>query len=183
MDSPDFARFIWEKQMEQENVQRRLHVSSTLIDSNWASLSKVPLDVSPMQVHSHRILCVDDDVLGTTMRAEILREHGYSVVVYHSPFEVTRCDLSVFNLAILDFEMPGLNGRELMLRMRELGARFPIVLLTGCLATLSNEDRALFSGCIDKGMPMDRVLETIANFLDPNQRPDYGSLQRSTSSP
>jgi hypothetical protein len=41
------------------------------------------------------------------MRAEILKEHGHSVVVFHSPLEATRCDLSMFNLAILDFEMPG----------------------------------------------------------------------------
>jgi CheY-like chemotaxis protein len=40
----------------------------------------------------------------------------------------------MFNLAIVDFEMPGLDGRELLLRMRALGARFPIV-LTGRLAT------------------------------------------------
>jgi hypothetical protein len=40
------------------------------------------------------------------MRAEILKEHGFSVVVFHSFLEVARCDLSTFNLAILDFEMP-----------------------------------------------------------------------------
>jgi CheY-like chemotaxis protein len=174
MDSPDFAGFIWEKRMKQENVEQSLHVSNALMDSNWVSFNKVPLDVSPVQVHKHRILCVDDEVLGTTMRAEILKEHGYSVVVLHSPLEATRCDLSMFNLAILDFEMPWLNGRELLLRMRALGASFPIVLLTGRLATLSHEDRVLFSQCIDKGMPMDRLLDTVANFLDPNQSPDFG---------
>jgi CheY-like chemotaxis protein len=99
----------------------------------------------------------------------------YSVVVFHTPLEATRCDLSMFNLAILDFEMPWLNGRELLLRMRALGARFPIVLLTGRLATLSHGDRILFSRCIEKDMPMDLLLDTITNFLDPNQGPDYGS--------
>lgn len=81
----------------------------------------MPVDVAPVRIHKRRILCVDDDVLGTTMRAEILKEHGFSVVVFHSPLEVTRCDLSTFNLAILDFEMPGLNGRELLLRIRARG--------------------------------------------------------------
>jgi CheY-like chemotaxis protein len=109
------------------------------------------------------------------MRADILREHGYSVVVYHSPLEATRCDLSMFNLAILDFEMPGLNGRQLFMRIRAMGARFPIVLLTGCLEALSREDRSLFSRCLDKAMPMHYLLDTIAEFLDPNQIPDFGS--------
>lgn len=161
--------------MEQISVKRRLRLSDTLIDGYRLGANKGPLHVSPVQSHKHCILCVDDDILGTTMRAEILSEHGYSVVVFHSPLAATRCDLSMFNLAILDFEMPGLNGRELLLRMRALGARFPMVLLTGCLEALSREDCALFARCIDKSMPMHYILNTIAEFLDPNQVPDYGS--------
>jgi CheY-like chemotaxis protein len=116
------------------------------------------------------------------MRAEILEESGYSVVVFHSPLEATRCDLSTFSLAILDFEMPGLNGRELFLRIRAKGARFPIVLLTGYLAGLSHEDCVLFARCIDKSMPIDYLLDTIAEFLNPNQGSDYGSRQTHISS-
>ena len=161
--------------VKQENVQRSLYLSDDPIDCDRVSVNKFSVDVSPAAVHKHRILCVDDDVLGTTMRAEILEESGYSVVVFHSPLEAARCDLSTFNLAILDFEMPGLNGRELLLRIRAMGARFPIVLLTGCLADLSREDCVLFSRCIDKSMPIHHLLVTIEEFLDPNQGPDYGS--------
>ena len=160
---------------ETEKRPTELYLSNGLIESDQVSVNKMPVDVSPAQIHKQRILCVDDDVLGTTMRAEILKEHGFSVVVFHSPLEVTRCDLSAFNLAILDFEMPGLNGRELLLRIRAMGARFPIVLLTGCLAGLSHEDCVLFARCIDKSMPIHYLLNTIAEFLDPNQGPDYGS--------
>jgi CheY-like chemotaxis protein len=161
--------------VKQENFQRRLYLPNGLIDSDQVSINKMPVDVSPVRIHKQRILCVDDDVLGTTMRAEILKEHGFSVVVFHSPLEVTRYDLSAFNLAILDFEMPGLNGRELLLRIRAMGARFPIVLLTGHLAGLSHEDCVLFARCIDKSMPIHYLLNTIAEFLDPNRGPDYGS--------
>ena len=133
------------------------------------------VNAPPKECNQHRILCVDDEILGTTVRAEILRKQGYSVVIYHSPLEVLRCDLSMFDLAILDFQMPGLNGREVLLRMRTLGARFPIVLLTGDLEALSDEDRVLFARCVDKGRPIRRLLDTIAEFLDPNQVPDYGS--------
>ena len=135
---------------------------------------KTPLNASPGQFHKHRILCVDDEIIGTTMRGEILKEHGHSVVLYHCPLAVLRCDLSMFDLAVLDFQMPGLNGRELFLRMRALGARFPIVLLTGCVDALSYEDRVLFARCINKGTPIQRLLETIAEFLDPDQVPDCG---------
>ena len=158
--------------MKQENVQRGLWLSDGLINSDRVGFNKTRVDVSLAPVHKRRILCVDDDVLGSTMRAEILEESGYSVVVFHSPLEATRCDLSTFSLAILDFEMPGLNGRELLLRIRAMGARFPIVLLTGCLAGLSHENCVLFARCIDKSMPINYLLDTIAEFLDPNQPPD-----------
>jgi CheY-like chemotaxis protein len=133
--------------------------------------------MEPKAFHEHRILCVDDEIIGTKVRGEILKEHGYSVVLYHCPISVLNCNFSMFDLAILDFQMPGLNGRELFLRMRALGARFPILLLTGCLDILSYEDRVLFTRCLDKGMPIERLLETIAEFLGPNQVPDYGARQ------
>lgn len=120
-----------------------------------------------------RILCVDDEPLGTRLRGEVLEEHGYSVTIYNLPLDVLRCDFSNFDIAILDFQMPELNGRDLLLRMRALGVRFPIVLLTGCVDALSYEDRVLFARCIDKAEPITSLLDTIAEFLDPNQTPDF----------
>ena len=122
-----------------------------------------------------RILCVDDEIEGTRMRGQILEEEGYSVVLYHTPLAALRCDLSMFSLAILDFQMPELNGRELLLRMRALGARFPIVLLSGSVDSLSHENRFLFARCIDKGAPIRRLLETIAEFIGKDQIPDSGA--------
>jgi CheY-like chemotaxis protein len=128
-----------------------------------------------MQIRKHCILCVDDEVVGTRIRGEILEGHGYSVVLYHCPLAALHCDFSIFDLAVLDFQMPGLNGRELFLRMRALGARFPIVLLTGSVNVLSHEDQVLFARCIDKGRPIQCLLETIAEFLDSSQIPDFGT--------
>jgi CheY-like chemotaxis protein len=139
-------------------------------DHHW-----ITRDKTPSSVQQQRILCVDDETEGTRMRGEILEEEGYSVVLYHSPLEVLRSDLSMFNLAILDFEMPELNGRELLLRMRALGARFPIVLLTGSVDSLSLENRVLFARCIDKGAPIQCLIETIAEFIGTDQIPDFGS--------
>ena len=137
-----------------------------------AGVKEAPVSTSTAQGCKHRILCVDDEIAGTRIRGELLEEHGYSVVLFHSPLAVLRCDLSLFDLAVLDFQMPGLSGRDLLLRMRALGARFPVVLLTGAVDALSCEDRVLFARCIDKGRPIQHLLETIAEFLDPNQTPD-----------
>jgi CheY-like chemotaxis protein len=125
--------------------------------------------------HGQRILFVDDDSVGLRVRGELFEELGYSVVLCDSPAVALSCDLSTFDLGVLDFHMPELNGRELLLRMRAAGGRFPIILLTGYLDFLDRENRVLFARCIDKGEPIQRLLDCIAQLLDPNQLPDYGT--------
>jgi CheY-like chemotaxis protein len=155
-------------------MKHSIDVQSTLLHRGDPG-QRTPLDTKVVQRCRYQILCVDDEIAGTQTRAEILEKHGYAAVFYHHPLAVLSCDLSVFALAVLDFQMPGLNGRELFLRMRALGARFPIVLLTGGVDLLSYEDRVLFARCIDKDMPVKCLLDTIAEFLDPNQVPDFGT--------
>ena len=121
-----------------------------------------------------RILCVDDNLLELTLRGKILESQGYAVVLVSCPRQALRCDLSTFDLAILDFDMPGMNGRELFLRMRALHARFPILLLSASASTLHPDDGALFSRRINKGEPVRHLLDVIAAFLDPNEIPDFG---------
>ena len=121
-----------------------------------------------------RILCVDDNVLELTLRGKILELQGYAVVLLSCPIQALGCDFSTFDLAILDFDMPGMNGRDLFLRMRALHAQFPIVLLSASASVLSPEDGVLFSKCLDKGEPVRYLLDVIAAFLDPNEIPDFG---------
>jgi CheY-like chemotaxis protein len=144
-------------------------------DHHWSTRDKTASSTPHGVAPQHCILCVDDEIEGTRMRGQILEEEGYSVVLYHSPLAALRCDLSMFSLAILDFEMPELNGRELLLRMRALGARFPIVLLTGSVDSLSHENRVLFARCIDKGTLTRCLLETIAEFIGIDLIPNSGT--------
>jgi CheY-like chemotaxis protein len=161
--------------MNTEKVANGLHSPTTLSRKDWTGRQMVASHVQrPLGEHC-RILCVDDEIVGTELRGRILEEHGYAVVTHHCPLTALETDLSVFSLAVVDFGMPEVNGRELLLRMRALGARFPIVLLTGSLDALSHEDRVLFARCIDKGRPIQYLLETIEQFLGPNQVPDFST--------
>jgi CheY-like chemotaxis protein len=101
---------------------------------------------------------------------------GYAVVFLSCPIQALCCDLSTFDLAILDFDMPGMNGKDLFLRMRALHVGFPILLLSASASTLPPEDGVLFSKCLEKGGPVDYLLDVIAAFLDPNEIPDVGPL-------
>jgi CheY-like chemotaxis protein len=169
------TKFICGEEMKYGQLKAQHRPTEHSIRTPLTGLKEALESASPAQRRKHRILCVDDEIEGTRIRGEILVEQGYSVVLYHSPSPALSCDLSMFDLAIVDFRMPELNGRELLLRMRALGARFPIVLLTAAVDALSHEDRILFARCIDKSRPIQHLLDSIAEFLDPNQIPDFGT--------
>ena len=79
----------------------------------------------------HRILCVDDDLVCLQLRQTLLESNGYAVIISDGPFEALKQDFDAVDLAFVDYDMPEMNGRELLLRMRASNATFPIVLLSG----------------------------------------------------
>jgi len=113
----------------------------------------------------YRILCVDDDHVGLGARASLLEEEGYSVIAVRCPLMALEYDVSQFHLAILDFDMPGLNGFQLLLLLRAAHASFPIVLLSGMSRELPNDMRKVFSSCLDKGEPIHLLLDTVSSYL------------------
>jgi DNA-binding response OmpR family regulator len=123
-----------------------------------------------------QILCVDDDDQTLQLRRQVLEAQGYCVLSIQKPLEALRCDLSIVQLAVVDFEMPDLNGLQLLLRLRAARASFPIVLVSGRSDELEREVRRLFHACISKAEPVHRLLDVIRSYLtaapDPPQCPE-----------
>jgi CheY-like chemotaxis protein len=113
----------------------------------------------------HSILCVDDDLVGLNTRTVVLEREGYSVTSISCPLRALEQDLTKFQLAVVDFEMPALNGYELLLRLRAAHASFPILLLSGMSWDLPKDMRKLFASCLDKGAPIHLLLDTVRCFL------------------
>ena len=120
---------------------------------------------SPQSPQKHCILCVDDDLIGLELRSTLLEEEGYSVTAVSCPLMALEYDVSRFHLAILDFDMPALNGFQLLLRLRAARAAFPIVLLSGMSRQLPHDVRIVFSSCHDKGEPIHLLLNTVRSYL------------------
>ena len=113
------------------------------------------------------ILCVDDDYIRLGLRAALLEDEGYSVTAVSCLFMALEYDVSQFHLAILDFDLPALNGFQLLLRLRTAHASFSIVLLSGMSRELPNDMRIMFTSCLDKGEPILVLLNTIRSCLAP----------------
>jgi DNA-binding response OmpR family regulator len=77
------------------------------------------------------ILLVEDDVkLSRFMESELSLE-GYRVSVVHDGIAGLRlAQESQPHLAILDWMLPGIDGVQLCRRLRALGNKYPIILLT-----------------------------------------------------
>lgn len=121
----------------------------------------------PQPLPKYCILCVDDEHIGLGVRTALLEDEGYFVTAVSCPLMALEYDVSQFHLAILDFDMPCLNGFQLLLRLRTAHASFPIILLSGMSRELPNDIRSMFSSCLDKGEPIHILLNTIRSYLAP----------------
>jgi two-component system response regulator MprA len=78
-----------------------------------------------------QILIVDDDKLLTEMLRRTLSHAGWSVAVANSGTEaLPLLTASEAELTILDVAMPGMDGFEVLRRMRAAGSAIPVLMLT-----------------------------------------------------
>lgn len=89
---------------------------------------------SPVPAH---ILLVDDNSNGLLIRRALLEEQGYRVDVASCGEAALKLfEGSTFDLVVTDYRMPGMNGVELIGRLRALQMHSPIVLLSGFVEPL-----------------------------------------------
>ncbi|OPL19961.1 MAG: hypothetical protein AVO35_00450 [Candidatus Aegiribacteria sp. MLS_C] len=81
-----------------------------------------------------RILVVDDEFVVVSTLTELLKELGYEVVPApggHRALELFSKDPEGFDAVILDLSMPGMDGRECFLRMKDIAPGVRVILATG----------------------------------------------------
>ena len=78
-----------------------------------------------------KILVVDDDIELLNLVAFALRQAGYLVVeASDGPSALRAFELEVPQLVILDFNLPGVNGLEVLKKIRADGSKTPVMMLT-----------------------------------------------------
>jgi two-component system OmpR family response regulator len=115
----------------------------------------------PGEMHMHVLLVEDDGVLADGI-ARALRTNGMVVDVLANGFDVPRIvDSGDFAALVLDIGLPGIDGFEVVRRLRAQGATLPVLLLTARDA-ISDRVHGLEVGADDYLVKPFATLELIA---------------------
>lgn len=96
-----------------------------------------------------RLLIAEDDHMTADTLSKMLREEHYAVDVCYSGTDAWDYAMSAdYDVAVLDIMMPGMDGLELVGRLRSAGKHMPILLLTARDA-VSDRVKGLNSGADD----------------------------------
>jgi len=115
------------------------------------------------------ILLADDEIMLRDLLAELLESYGYSVIKVGSGTEALKVlteEIKV-DLAIIDFNMPEMNGLDCIRKIRELKLLFPIILSSGSFAMNENFDYKKIgaNGMLAKPYEFDAMLDTIKKLI------------------
>jgi CheY-like chemotaxis protein len=111
-----------------------------------------------------KILCLDDEPVGLTIRAAVLRYAGYKVFTASSDTEALRilADQPI-DIVINDYLLEGITGTEVAASMKQIRPNIPILILSGVTDIPEGME---FADCfLCKLEPPPVLLATVANLL------------------
>src|SRR5262245_36814034 len=104
---------------------------------------------APEKRRSEKLLVVDDDALIRRSLAEVLRLEGYQVLEASTGAEAIRIvGAHAPNLVVTDFNMPEVDGLQLLRELRARKPDLPVILVTG-YGTVEQAVEAMKAGAWD----------------------------------
>jgi len=116
------------------------------------------------------ILLIDDEPLVTDICEMMIESLGYCVLKTHSGLEgleVFMANKDKIDLIISDFNMPGMNGQEVVNTLRIMGYPVKVLLSSGGLSAVEAEQVLTngFSGYLEKPYSMATLSDKISEIL------------------
>ncbi|MGD0444237.1 MAG: response regulator [Edaphobacter sp.] len=120
-----------------------------------------------MKQNSNLVLCVDDEVVGLKIRKILLERAGYQVLTApDGPLGLDIFFAEPIDAVVLDYSMPGMDGGQVAIRMRQAKPEIPILLLSAYIG-LPGEVISLVDTHITKGEGAPVLLERLSSLLQP----------------
>jgi DNA-binding NtrC family response regulator len=124
--------------------------------------------VSMQNLEGARILIVDDEIDFCKSLSKVLRRRGFVVeIATDGLLGLSFLAREQFDLVLLDLKMPGMGGAQLLVEMKRLALETKVIVITGHLASRSEEERLrgrVFAYLI-KPVPMMELLDKIMEAL------------------
>lgn len=139
------------------------------MSSNPAVLRISDLSGAPLRP---LLLCIDDDESVLECMTSLLEKYAYRTL----PASGGLLGIRLFkeydvDLVILDYDMPGMNGREVAGELRRLNSKVPIIMSSGT-PDVSARVGSLVDAYIPKGAEFNFLLAAIANLTSvPSRQP------------
>jgi CheY-like chemotaxis protein len=87
-----------------------------------------------------RVFYVDDNPKQSRMLTSLLEECGFRVIAVNDPAAaLSFCKQTTFDIALLDYDMPGITGSQLAEEIKFVLPDIPIVLISGYTALPATE--------------------------------------------
>ncbi|MGH8053409.1 MAG: two-component regulator propeller domain-containing protein [Stenotrophomonas sp.] len=137
---------------------------------SWSALS-------PQQV-----LLVEDDATIAAVIRGLLEVHGHSVVhAAHGLAALAEVSNTRFDVALLDLDLPGIDGFGLAVQLRTMGYDMPLIAVTARSDSDAEPQarQAGFDDFLRKPVTAQMLLEAIAGVLDAQRRREQGLAPRS----
>ncbi|MBI5638267.1 MAG: response regulator [Nitrospinae bacterium] len=117
----------------------------------------------------HTILVIDDEENIRNVLETVFTGKGYGVVKTANGFEAIKAvEGGGVDLAVIDIKMPGMDGMELLSRIKDHSAEFPVVIMTG-FADVETAAKALKAGASDflaKPFGAQEVYHSVSRLLE-----------------
>jgi len=112
-----------------------------------------------------RVLCVDDNAFTLFVNVMVLRNQGYEVLASSHPLEAASIAQSEeLDLAIVDYEMPEMNGAELAALCKAANPDIKVILFSGPVG-VADRELAFVDRLVEKSENFDVLLAAIEELL------------------
>lgn len=113
------------------------------------------------------VFYVDDNPKSSRLLTSVLEECGFRVITKNDPLEaLALCQRTYFDLALIDYEMPTMNGSRLAQEIKFLVPDVPVILLSG-RSTLPKTELAFVDAHFGFGTSLDDLLWTMRTLAQP----------------
>jgi DNA-binding NtrC family response regulator len=117
----------------------------------------------------YRILIVDDERSQREILAGSLEKEGYSVDTAESGFEAIKlCEDIYFEVALIDLKMPGMDGIELLKKLKEINPEIQVIIMTA-YGTIETAVEAMKLGAyhyVNKPINLDELKLNVKKSLE-----------------